>query len=261
MTSQDPDWPAKADSNARVIEKEIESLDLGHWDNFKRDYKKFWEHSKQISEMFKNLKPIRKEDRERLWSKFREVCDLTKIKQKDEYDTRFYKSKGWQDYILKIARSARVETLFGLTPPDIDMMKALGKTLREAGRILSENKKDMLFEHKQECFDLIQEIQNQHDIWWEELKGYKARKHEDFQRRVRDNIERNRERLRKAKEALYRCQANADKLRSDISAAWNDNWASTASGWLSEQEDKISDIERSINQIEDWISEDEDKLR
>ena len=79
------DQEQREKANSSLIENEIENLDSGHWKNmFRRDYKEFWEHSRKISEMFKTLKPISKENRERLWEKFRSICDQAKYQQNDE---------------------------------------------------------------------------------------------------------------------------------------------------------------------------------
>ena len=254
-------WESKAKANAEAIDSEIQALESGHWNLFNRVYKNFWAHAKRISEMFKTLKPLRKEDRERLWGKFNSVCEDVKRRQKSEHENRKIKSEQHRNSVLSEIESARPATLFGFLPPDIAEMKALGQVLRKAGRMLSEHKSEMWGEHKQECFHRIQEIREIHDIWWEHLKGHKTQKHEDFQARVKANLERNYDRHRKATQALESCRRHADKLRDDIASAWNEDWKDKAYGWLSETDDKIRDIERSIEQIEEWIKEDEEKLR
>ena len=250
-----------AKKNAEAIDSEIGALKSGHWNNFNRVYKDFWAHAREISQMFKTLKPLLQKDRERLWGKFNSICEDAKRKQNSEHEAREFKSEQHRDSILHEAERARPNSLFGFMPPDVEEMKSLGQVLRNAGAMLSKHKTEMYGEHKQECFDRIQEIRHVHDAWWEELKGHKAQKHEDFQARVRANLERNHERHKKATQALESCRRSADRLRDQISSAWNDDWRYKAEGWLSDLEDKIRDIERSIERIEDWIREDEEKLR
>lgn len=247
--------------NALTIEKEIDSLSNGHWDMFKKDYRSFWEHAKKISQLFKTVKPIKKEDREELWTKFSSACDEAKRKQQSEHQDRFAKSKNLRDDILYDISSAEVQSLFGFDPPDVKEMERLSQILKRAGQRLSEKKEDIIGEHKQDCFNRIQDVRRSHDIWWEELKRHRDKKQENFQSRVKQNLENNYERHRKATDALRACERNADELRDKISSAYNDGWASDARGWLSELEDKILDIERSIEKIEGWIQEDEEKLR
>lgn len=256
-----PNWDRDAQTNASNIKSEIDTLESGHWDMFKRDYKSFWAHSKQISQLFKNLKPIKKEDREDLWSRFSTVCEEAKNKQQSDYQNRVWKSERHKKDIMSEIASAEVVYLPGVFAPDVKELKWQGQKLKEAARMLSEHKDEMLGEHKQECFERIQQVRRSHDAWWEDLKRQRENKHEEFQARVRNNLDKNYDRLRKATDALHSCEQSADKLRDDINSAWNADWASQASGWLSELEDKIRDIERSIERIEEWIREDEEKLR
>lgn len=256
-----PTTVEESKKNAKVIDSEIQALKSGHWHFFNRVYKDFWAHAREISEMFKTLKPLRKEDRERLWDRFSSVCEEVKRKQNSEHENLKTKSEQHRNSILSKIESARPCTLFGLDPPDVYEMKALGQILRDAGRMLSDHKTEMYGEHKQECFSRIQEIRKIHDIWWEHLKRHRAQRHQDFQARVRANLDRNYERHRKATQALESCRRHADKLRDDIASAWNDDWRDKAEGWLSDLEDKIRDIEKSIERIEDWIREDEEKLK
>ena len=251
----------KARKNAREIESEIESLKSGHWDWFNRKYKDFWEHARRISYMFKTLKPLQRDDRERLWEMFDALCKEVKRKQKSEHENLKFKSERNRNEILKEAENARPCSLFGFSPPDVETMKALSRVLKNASSMLSEYKREMYGEHKQECFIRIQEIRHIHDLWWDEFKQKRSRRIEDFQQRVRANLESNYERHRKATDALRRVRNHADDLRSQIDSAWSDDFRDRAYVWLSETEDKIRDIEESIQRIEEWIREDEEKLR
>jgi len=251
----------KARANAKAIESEIQSISSGHWDWFKRQYKDFWVHARQISEMFKTLKPLRKEDRERLWEKFNSVCEEVKRKQRSENDDRKFKSNQHRKDIISEAERARPCSLFGFDPPDVQEMKALGGVLKSASLMLSKYKDEMFGEHKHECFERIQEIRHIHDLWWQEHNRHRSKRQEEFQERVKSNLEKNYERHRKATDALHRMRNHADDLRDKISSAWNDDFRDRANVWLSEAEDKIRDIEDSIQQIEDWIKEDEAKLK
>jgi len=247
-------------ANAKKIAWEIDMLSSGHWDMFQRKYREFWEHAKQISKMFKTMKLFR-EDREQLWDKLSNICDDVKRKQNSERENRKFKSEQHRNSIISEIERARPCSLFGLDPPNVDEMKALNQVLRGASKMLSKYKSEMYGEHKQECFERIQEMRKVHDAWWESLKQQRSKRHEDFQARVRANLERNYERHRKATGALESCRRHADELRDKIASAWNNDWKDKAYVWLSETEDKIRDIEQSVERIEKWIREDEEKLR
>lgn len=261
MSSDKQEWKEETVSNANKIEREIEILSSGHWNNFQRQYREFWEHAKLISNLFKITKPLLHEDREKLWSEFNSVCEEVKRKQNSEYENRKYKSEQHRDNILSEAERSRPCTVFGFAPPDIEEMKHLGQTLRGAGAMLSKHKSEMFGEHKQECFNRIEEISRIHDAWWDFLKQERSRRHNDFQARVRANLEKNYERHSKASNALDSLRRHADDLRDKIDSAWNDDWKDQAYVWLSEMEDKIKDIEQYLEQIEGWIREDEEKPR
>jgi hypothetical protein len=202
-----------------------------------------------------------KAQRDEAWERFNSLRDEALRRNQDESNNRRWKSESHRSTILRQIESARPRTLLGFDPPDIEDMKALGQVLREAGQMLSRYKGEMLGEHKQECFEAIQDMRQVHDAWWEELDRARYKRRQEQEAKIRNNLERNYERHRKATQALESCRSHADELRSQIASAWNDNWASKAEGWLSELEDKIADIERSIEQIEEWIHEDENKLR
>ena len=184
-------YDEKAHTNAKAIESEIQSILSGHWDWFKRQYKDFWIHARHISEMFKTLKPLRKEDRERLWGKFNSVCEEVKRKQQSEHDNRKFKSSQHRKDIIHEAEGARPCSLFGFDPPDVREMKALGGVLKNAGLMLSKHKEEMFGEDKQECFVRIQEIRHIHDLWWEEHNRHRSKRQEEFQERVRNNLDKN----------------------------------------------------------------------
>jgi FMN-dependent NADH-azoreductase len=337
-----PEWLQQAKTNAQALESEIGSLQR-HMSE--KHYREFWALTKAISEMFKKLKPLRAEDRERLWSIFSTVCEEIKAKQeegrsrsrqladsilakveqaqpsdfilspddlretlkdlgnhlrqagemlsrhkhemlgehkqecfnriqemrathqvywdrvKSSQDQRQSRSRQLANDILSEIEGSRPCDLFGFMPPDVEEMKCLGRKLRDAGQRLSSHKREMFGEHKQECFDRIQEMRKVHDAWWEMLTQHRSQSFEDRQSRIRANIDQNYERHRKAAAALESCRTHADELRNQIASAWNDDWRSRAEGWLAELEDKIRDIESSLERIEEWIREGESRLR
>ena len=220
-----------------------------------------WAKAAEIQNGFKGIRYPTKVQREEAWQRFNSLRDDASRLGKDERDSLRWRSGSLKSEILSKVESARPDTFFGSHLVNIEEMKALSGVLHESGEILNEHKKEMLGEHKQECFEAIQRMRVVHDVWWDKFKEEKSKRHDDFQARVRRNLEANHERHRKATDALEHCRAKADELRSQIASAWNDDWADRAEGWLSKLEDKIADIERSIEQIEDWIREDESKLQ
>lgn len=223
-------------------------------------WKDIWAKASEIQNGFKGIRYPTKAQRDEAWQRFNSLRDEASRRNQDESDNRRWKSDSHRSDILRQIESARPTTFFGFDPPDVNDMKALGQVLREAGQMLSKYKGEMLGEHKQECFEAIQDMRKVHDAWWAELDRARYRRRQEREARIRNNLERNYERHRKATQALAYYRSRADELHSQIATAWNDSWASKAEVWLSEIEDKITDIERSIEQIEEWIREDEEKL-
>lgn len=168
----------KSKENAEYLESEISRLEYSHWDTGLRNriYKDFWNHVKEINELFKNTKPILKEDRERLWNRFSDICNNAKIEQNKEASEKEVISRSCYDDIMDLIDSSRVKTGFLFDEPDIKEMKRLVSLLKKAGEKLSENKYKMIAEHKQECFNEIKDVRSEHDIYWEELKRNKRQK-------------------------------------------------------------------------------------
>jgi len=75
-------------SNASKLEQEIESLATSHFTGIgipaisEYNYGEFWPHAKQISQKFKETS-LFKGDRDRLWTRYRDICDRAKSKQED----------------------------------------------------------------------------------------------------------------------------------------------------------------------------------
>ncbi len=227
---------------------------------FRPDWKLIWTTAAKIKEGFRGVRYPTPKERQQAWERFVQIrTEASKLAQ-DERDSRRATSERFRGEILGQIESARPATLFGFDPPDVEEMKGLGRTLSEAGRMLSAHKGEMLAEHKRECFDRIQEIRQSHDWWWEQLGRERQGRRAEREARIRANLERNRERYRKAADALERCRERADELRSQIAAAWNPTWAERAEQWLWELEAKCADIEASLRQIEGWIEEDEERL-
>jgi hypothetical protein len=222
--------------------------------------KVFWEHVRQINAMFKSLR-LPREEREELWQKLSQECDNMKAVQKGRnYETQA-KSQHWFEFIRHDILHSKPNDFFGFDSPDVEEMKRLSDKLREAGQDLSNHKAEMTFQHKQELFQMIQEVRKEQDAWWAELKKNRDQKKVDFRERIKANLEKNRERLRLQIAALERHETARDNLQEKIDASSGGNWLDRATGeYMPELERKIDDIKESIERVEKWIEEDEAKL-
>jgi hypothetical protein len=224
------------------------------------DSRVFWEHVRRINAMFKNVK-LPQEERENLWNKLSLHCSQMKAVQQSRREGILAKSTFWFDSIRHDILLSKPNDLFGFDPPDIEEMKALSNKLREAGQELSNHKDEITFQHKQELFQLIQEVRKIQDTWWDDLKKQRDQKQKDFRERIKANLEKNKERLRRQCDALERHETALNNLQEKIDNASEGNWLDRAlSEYKPDLETKIDDIKESIKRIEGWIEEDEAKL-
>src|SRR5271154_7045583 len=99
-------WKGLCRENARNLTSEIDRLQrdytdpLGVWHR----YSDFWEHARRISEIFKTLKPLFQEDRERLWSAFSGACEDTRKAQAREREARLNDSREKRDLVMSKIR-------------------------------------------------------------------------------------------------------------------------------------------------------------
>jgi hypothetical protein len=112
-------------SNASAIEYEIESLKNGHWNLFKRQYREFWTHAKEISSMFKTMKPLLREDRERLWAKFNSICEEVKRTQERGKESRQIDSKQKRDLVESKIKEAYYQAKGARSTSDLSQAKSL----------------------------------------------------------------------------------------------------------------------------------------
>lgn len=249
------------EGNASRLRDEISSLSFIR-DSVKnthlakdRNYSPFWEKVSQIKILFKELKPIKPQDRQGYWDDFSNLCESVKFEQKEYYSIFNSISHAHCDDVMDLLKLSDVDTR------DVELLKSAGQYLKKAGIALSEHKEQMTFQDKKKCFERIQEIRQTHDICWTSVKEERNRRHSDFEERTRANLQKNYERYKEANESLEYLKGKAEELQEKIDSSWNDNWASKASGWLSDLEEKIHDKQNYIRRIESWIEEDERKLR
>jgi hypothetical protein len=235
-------------------------------------WKKLWEQVGKVSGMFKGVNLSRTE-REELWGEFNSIVSQAKEQQNSRKSDRENMSKIYKDQIFSAIGMTFIDELGLLCEPDD--LKYFGKHISEGSALLSEHKKEMTHEHKQECFQHINEARENLDMRWKHLKesygqrseAYhqqkeeRGRKHDEFVTRVRANIEKNREKYEKATNALSRSQAHLEDLQEKLSDARSDDFTERVSGWITEEENRIESIKESLERLEKWIEEDEEKLR
>lgn len=263
MKPEEDPWLKQAHEHAEQLDREIRKLSYLS-DPIRANlpiitkYQDFWNQAKQITTLFRELKPLARDDRELLWNRFNELCAEVKVKQQSEYGTLESLSKGHYDQIMKLAEQAVLPE--GAPPPDIRELLDRGQALKTAGDLLGRYKHEMLAKHKKASFDRIQGIRREHDAAWENVNPEKQRLPAGSEAGIRKNLEANRERYRKAAGALENFRIGAANLRVFIDSCREPEKAAKANAQLAETQARIKDIAEGMHKLEKWIEEDERAL-
>jgi hypothetical protein len=263
MNPEDDTWLKSAHKNAELLDREIKNL-LILINPIREDrpiitkYQDFWNKAKNITDLFKALKPLAKGDRDLLWKQFNACCKEVKEKQKSDYHAMESLSQGHMEAIMKVAGTAEL-------PDDshslqIDDLVERGQDLKNAGEMLGEFKHQMIAKHKKICFNRLQEIRKTHDMAWESKKAVTPQQQSKTKSRVRKNLEVNYERYRKASSALENFQISRDHIRTFLASCENPEKVAQVNIRLEETEARIRDIEEGIRKLKKWIEDDEKML-
>jgi hypothetical protein len=97
VTTHNPE--SLAETNAAKLQSELEDLQSRLWAT--PNYREFWAHVKEINQLFKALKPIAPESRQRLWADLSSVCQQAKRQQEREVQKR----KGISEQKMQLVQS------------------------------------------------------------------------------------------------------------------------------------------------------------
>lgn len=243
----------------------------------RQDWRPFWNLAGEVQRGFKSgVRYPTRELRESAWRRFNALRDQAQSRSTAERDSIRSHSENLRDIILSECRgitySAFTDALFFFDRTTVSQVKAWQGYLAEAMQKLSKWKHEMLGEHKQQCFERLQEVKESHDLFWRQYKAAHQARHDEKQEQWRSkrreiiagverNLEKNREQLRKATDALRHNRDRADGLRDKIRETRSPKWEGIYETWLAETEAKIDDIENHISRIQGWIEEGERRLR
>ncbi len=264
MKPEDDPWLKEAHAHAEILDRAIKKLSV-LTGPIREDrpivtkYQDFWNKAKEITGLFRELKPLAKSDRDLLWKRFNDLCRDVKEKQKAEYGTLESLSQGHFDAIMKLADLAQLPP--GTKSPGIHLLVERGQALKNAGDTLGRFKHAMIAKHKKACFDKIQGIRKTHDAAWASVNTGKPKQRSEIPFRARMNLEANYERRRKAENALENFQIGRGHIRTFLASSQDPEKIAKAKIQLAETEARIKDIEEGIRRLEKWIAEDERVLK
>lgn len=142
-----------AKSSASQIEREIEGLRYNHRDSsapflsIRYHYREFWAHAREISQLFKSSRLLR-EDRERLWESYREICEEVRRKQNEERG----ESERSREILQSLITDAYFRSEGATSRQDLDQAKSMqSETLRlMKERRLSRDDREKLWKYWKE---------------------------------------------------------------------------------------------------------------
>jgi hypothetical protein len=264
MKPEDDPWLVNAHKNAERLAGEIEKL-VSLTSPIRQNlpiitkYQDFWNKAKEITGLFKELKPLAHDDRDLLWNRYNTLCGEVKENQKSEYGKLESVSRGHFDEIIKQVELARFPA--SAPPRNIHALVERGQALKTAGDLLGKYKHEMLAKHKKTCFDRIQTIRTVHDALWDTLNAGKPQPKSGNVNRVRMNLEVNNERYRKAAAGLENFQLTAAHIRRFLDSCDDPEKHARATAQLADVERRINEIKESIQKFKKWIEDDERALK
>ena len=223
------------------------------------------------------------EQRQRAWERFNDARSRLRASNDADWEDRKQHSAGLRNEMLGLVKRADlpgateaflgllsgVTLLFGgLTDDD---MKEKGRQLRQAGRLLSEKKGEMIGDDKKRVWERIQEVQREHDQWWTGYRRERGRQHEERQAEWRRgtverigkaerNLAANLDRLERAAGALARVRANVAENEAKRDTARSSEWRDRFAEWVREGETQERDIEEQMDRTREWIKQDRERI-
>jgi len=97
------EWQAVTSDNAATVEHAISNLRLVL---DAQQYGDFWTDVKDVSRLFKDLTPLARNDRARLWSDFGSLCERAKEEQARARDRRLAVSRQKRDVVESVLNDA-----------------------------------------------------------------------------------------------------------------------------------------------------------
>jgi hypothetical protein len=199
------------------------------------DWRPAWEKAREIQATFKEgVRYPTAAERDVAWTRFNEVRNDLSRRSNADRGTVLSVSVSWRDLILPEIEGALYskfgDVIFFFDPTTAEDMKRLGAQLKAAGRLLSENKHQMLREHKDQCFQRIQEVRATHDSFWGQYNKTREIRQQEYREKIKGvlaridtNISNNRGKKPKAEDALERAEENISKLQNMLDNARGDD--------------------------------------
>lgn len=282
----------QAQSNASTIGSEIEHLKTGHYEigafgviqNYR--YRDFWVHAKEIVGMFKTLKPLSREDRERLWQTYQEACQNMKGIQNEGREQSRIDRGNIESRIKDAYSTAGGSTSISGVDADKEMLDRARAMQTETMNIMKEGK--LVKEDREACWQYWREVnqgivskreQTQEGNYINIRKGYHVQ--EALQKAAYGDPYEAMEHVKAAQASMkgaYISREQRQELHDLLQDAWQSatskigeikeekrrkyqDWRERIEGNIGRWEGRIEGAEAFISRLESQIEDLEEKVR
>jgi len=139
------EYKYNSDKNVGILESEIRELD-NLCNEFNFNPKPFWNSVKSVNNSFKTLKPIEKNERERLWNKFQNLCEKAKSLQKEQNRNYESNSRELRSSIIGIIESADLRSKIDYSGSQEKLGKAMN--LMKGAKLTKEDREQCWYKWK-----------------------------------------------------------------------------------------------------------------
>lgn len=269
------------------------------------DWKAIWKQIGETGKAFKETLYPSRDDKNAAWDRYQLAVVAVRERQTAHFEEKsarrdFFKRSeshmykimsladgakppsGLEDVILMLATGGlygiakvALDAMFGESDVEKRRLQQRSAALKEANAYFSENKAEMVGQHKQQAFRYIQPIrerlQSDWEAWqqhrdeiyaerkrqheerhaaWEERqekrRAWEARR-EEWRAKQEGFIEAQGERIDRLENALDRKRDHLRDLEDKRAGAWNDDFRDRVDGWIDECESAIRDIEEKLD--------------
>ena len=166
------EYKYNSDKNVGILEREIRELDK-LCNEFNFNAKPFWNFVKSVNNSFKSLKPIEKNERERLWNKFQSLCEKAKKLQKEQNRNYESNSRELRSSIIGIIESADLRSKIDYSGSQEKLGKAM--SLMKGAKLTKEDRELCWYKWKKVKDTLSKEKSDERNGNYLNIKGMVVR--------------------------------------------------------------------------------------
>ena len=275
MSAEWEKWLSHEKSNHEVIKRKLEEFSSYLETDGELQYRAFWDHAKETSEMIETLAPLPDDEREEFRRTYDNIRKEAKKRQSEEWETRSIKSQQMRESILKKVEEASINTegaldniqslnkAQSLLSEALALLKNGGERSSNENGVNAPSNNVLLRDDRQICWDKWRELNDlvfsSKQVIWDshhekilpqaQVALEEANDGDPFQ--AIDKVKETQQHLKKA--PLGKVQR--DELRGILNEAW-ETAITKVNAIRDDKKRKYEEwLERMENQVEDWSSQ------